>query len=1134
MNSILFKLILIAGLVFVATPYVSASVSASIPASVSAFQIDAGTASHPVPFVDPAIETQLDMGKEKVPLIVMFKEGGRKEIENFDLKCSYSLINGVAGSASSSVIQDLADDPFIAAVYLDGTVEIAQPVNLSEDNRTVCSAKRLDVASLWDEGIDGSGVVVAILDSGIDKNHPDLAGKVIGEKNFVDYERTADDLLGHGTAVAGIIAGSGAASGGKYKGVAPGASLLNVRVIDSNGGGQISDIIAGIEWALDNDADVLSMSLGGLNLGETNPPISMASDNAVDSGAVVCVAAGNLDERLLLLMLVASSVCLGCVESPGDGVKVITVGATDCDDKVAMFSGTGPLRDGRIKPTVMAPGVNVITTVPPDVEVEGRIDSYYAGSSGTSLATPVAAGLAALLLQANPSLTPAGVKAAMTKGAIKLNNSLGEEYESYYQGAGLLNAPRSLALVNESHLCGVMPDHWSAGRWVYGDFQFVGDSAIYGSLDTGADRSQKKIYALAPGDADWSTRFLFFTDEELTNVTTKAVGPVSDFANVQPLPRTILANSQTIFGVSINIPQGASPGVYEGFIEISESGTLMLSVPLSVEVADPVEIFEGRGTESGKLDINEWDYYYVDVLSGTDDLRSVLDWEGDADLDLFMLSPTSEHYPAEPVDSFKTFSQASPASGRWLAAVHPKNMTQEAEYVLSFERSLFESTPERWSLGTVEPGEVKASQFRLENDGPALRGVNYEGVVEGVRTEQHEDVIGDKMVWPLPIEVTQNATRLSVKLNWDDDDTQLALLLFNPRGRPVDVSYGGSVGSEDVGVSNPVPGTWRVWVYGFNVQGASQPFELLENLHTQESWSWVSAVGPSKLESGSNCSINATLKVPDDASGEGVEGYIRIRAQNESFSIPITFTVAGAALTGDAKADLLDKDGDGLFERLCIDVGIDVTVPGDYRVEGSLVDGNGTAIKWMSSTATLDGDGSIGICVDGAEIWKKGKCGPLKLENLILYNEGGDIIDRREDDVLVHKCPQDFQSVSAQFSGSFVDQTAGVKASVIEIDVGVSVYEPGLYVVSARLADDDGFEIDNVEVAVDLGDGDQTVSLTFSPVKFIMKQRPSSLHLEDLSLSRNDQELDRLDDAWSTEVYQPSDFTTARKMIVIG
>ena len=116
---------------------------------------------------------------------------------------------------------------------------------------------------------------------------------MVGEKNFLADEITADDLLGHGTMVAGIIAGSGAASSGKYKGIAPGAKLLSVKVIDGKGDGKVSDIIAGIEWAVYNGADVLSLSLGGINLGETNPPITMAADNAADAGVVVCVAAGN-------------------------------------------------------------------------------------------------------------------------------------------------------------------------------------------------------------------------------------------------------------------------------------------------------------------------------------------------------------------------------------------------------------------------------------------------------------------------------------------------------------------------------------------------------------------------------------------------------------------------------------------------------------------------------------------------------------------------------------------------------------------------------------------------------------------------------------------------------------------------
>ena len=157
----------------------------------------------------------------------------------------------------------------------------------------ISPAQIIKADKLWEKGIDGQGTTVAVIDSGIDKNHPDLIGKVVAEKNFLADEITADDLLGHGTMVAGIIAGSGAASNGKYKGIAPGAKLISVKVIDSNGDGKVSDIIAGIEWAVYSGADVLSLSLGGINLGETNPPITMAADNAASAGVVVCVAAGN-------------------------------------------------------------------------------------------------------------------------------------------------------------------------------------------------------------------------------------------------------------------------------------------------------------------------------------------------------------------------------------------------------------------------------------------------------------------------------------------------------------------------------------------------------------------------------------------------------------------------------------------------------------------------------------------------------------------------------------------------------------------------------------------------------------------------------------------------------------------------
>lgn len=1092
--------------------------------------------------LDPPISEALGLllgdellnGTEKIPVIVVFEEGSDKVVADLEVKHSYRTINGVSGRANASVLQRLAEDPQVLGVYPDGTVAAAQPENATRDLRNFCATGRVNAKPLWDRGINGTGVVVAVLDSGIDKNHPDLAGKVVGEVNFVDSERTTDDLLGHGTTVAGIIAGSGTASGGEYVGVAPGASLLNVRVIDSKGSGQISDIIAGIDWAIDNDADILTMSLGGLNLGESNPPISMAADNAMDAGTVVCVAAGNLDERLLLLMLVASSVSLGGVESPGDGVKVITVGATDCDDRIAAFSGSGPLRDGRYKPSLVAPGVSVVSTVPLKLDIEGKIDNYYARASGTSLSTPVVAGVAALLLQADPSLTPAGVKAALTRGAKKLSNSQDEEYEAYYQGAGLVDAERSFELLGVDRLCNALPDRWSGGRWVYGDFWVVGDDTVYGSLDTGADRFQKKLYALAPGDVDWSSKFLFFTDRPLANVTTTASGEVARWTMVQPLPRTIPANGQRIFGIGMSVPEGAAPGLYEGRIEISENGTGILSIPISVEVAAPVEIVRGRGSAAGSLVRGEWDYYYVEVPTSTDELKCSLRWEGEADLDLFLLSPTSEYVPAEGGDGVESVLVETPPTGRWLLAAHPRNITGEIDYVLEVERTLLTSSPRRWSAGSAIPGETKEATFSLRNGGPPLANVTYVGMMEKVEKVAWNDSIGDKVIWTVPIEVPANVTRLGVRLTWDDPDSDLALLLFNQRGRPVDVSYGGEV-VEVTGASHPAPGIWRAIVYGYHVTTkARQTFDLEATFYLQDTWSWVSAEGPDRLDSGTEGSFNATIAVPPDAPSAGLEGYIQIRSDEDRFTIPVSITVAGAALTGSSRTELFDEDGDGLYERLCVEVGVDVTSPGVYRVEGSLLDGNGSSIGWFGSTEELEASGSIEICVSGTDIWSRGRCGPLSLENLFLYNGEGEIIDRYQGNITIFQCPQDFQPLSARFTGIFVDETKEAAPEAIVIGVEVAVQTSGSYEIAGRLVDDEGFEIDRTEVLVNLEAGVSTVPLAFNPIRFIVKNAPSRLHLKDLTLRQDGEEIGLVEKAFSTEAHRPEAFATAKETYVIS
>ncbi len=250
---------------------------------------------------------------EKISVIVLLKPKTRTsslasqkcvvgvlQERDMDVEHQYHIINGISAKIPAESIKKVADLPDVEGVYLDREIHLIYPIKSEEP----AQAGSVELATesgegteerVWARGIDGSGIVVAVIDTGIDKNHPDLYGKVIAEKNFVDDGMTADDRHGHGTHCAGIIAGTGEASSGMYKGVAPGALLMNARILDSEGNGELSDMIAGIEWAVDNGADVISISVGGTNSGNVqSKPECMTVDAAMDAGVVVCIAAGNM------------------------------------------------------------------------------------------------------------------------------------------------------------------------------------------------------------------------------------------------------------------------------------------------------------------------------------------------------------------------------------------------------------------------------------------------------------------------------------------------------------------------------------------------------------------------------------------------------------------------------------------------------------------------------------------------------------------------------------------------------------------------------------------------------------------------------------------------------------------------
>ncbi|MEJ3747817.1 S8 family serine peptidase [Actinomycetes bacterium KLBMP 9797] len=295
------------------------------------------------------------------------------------------------------------------------------------------SVAQVGAPAAWAAGHTGKGAKVAVLDSGIDTDHPDLADAVTAARDFSGTESGVDDRYGHGTHVAGIITGNGAAADGKYVGVAPDATLLNGKVLDDNGFGSDSGIIAGMQWAVDQGADVVNVSLGSFDPDDGTSPLSIAVNELTrGSGVLFVVAASNLGPGP------------GTISAPGAAEEALTVGAVDRQDAVADFSGRGPRRgDPVVKPDITAPGVGIVSALAGDSSLEAEmpaVDGRYVSLPGTSMATPHVAGAAALLAAQHPHWKAGQLKAALMGSATASGGAT-----VYEQGAGRVDVTRAVA-----------------------------------------------------------------------------------------------------------------------------------------------------------------------------------------------------------------------------------------------------------------------------------------------------------------------------------------------------------------------------------------------------------------------------------------------------------------------------------------------------------------------------------------------------------------------------------------------------------------------------------------------------------------------------------------------------------------
>jgi serine protease AprX len=393
------------------------------------------------------------------------------------LKTSRIIVRTADGAPASALIEAVSGLPGRYFKWLGGQVAIVPDAALdwlaSLPEVTALSLDRavhdtMDhtasaIGARWVSehlGLDGSGVGVATIDSGVNEWHEDLEGRVVHFADFVNAQSSAYDDYGHGTHVAGIIAGNGRDSNGARRGVAPGAHLVVLKALDVTGNGFTSNVIAAIDYAIANrttyNIRVINLSVAaGVYESYTSDPLALAAKRAVDAGIVVVAAAGNRGRGS------NGQPAYGGIASPGNAPWVLTVGAANqmgtaerADDQVAGFSSRGPSAiDRSAKPDLVAPGVGIESTSEPTsalyaanpaARVWGSVRTAsepYLSLTGTSMAAPVVTGAIALMLHANPALTPNAVKAILQFTA---ESRAG--YDHLTQGAGFLNARGAVEL----------------------------------------------------------------------------------------------------------------------------------------------------------------------------------------------------------------------------------------------------------------------------------------------------------------------------------------------------------------------------------------------------------------------------------------------------------------------------------------------------------------------------------------------------------------------------------------------------------------------------------------------------------------------------------------------------------------
>ncbi|UOE94461.1 S8 family peptidase [Alkalihalobacillus sp. LMS39] len=388
----------------------------------------------------------------KVSVIVQFEhESFSKGCHEFDSiikkhlrckrKCEFPSISCCSANLTPQALEELlASCSLVKKIYLNREVHALLDTAVESSNARNIVRNESEVT--------GEGVNIAIIDTGVHP-HEDLGDRLVEFVDFINDRTEPYDDNGHGTHCAGDAAGDGTASGGDIAGPAPKANIVGVKALDKNGAGSLETIIQGVQWCIDyneenseNPIHIISMSLGSSAQqyeDESDDPMVQIVNEAWDAGIVVVVAAGNSGPEPYT------------IASPGISRQVITVGALDdkntvdrSDDEIASFSSRGPTIYGVDKPDIVAPGVNITALRSPRSSLDkfqkrDRVGTDYITLSGTSMATPIVAGIIALMLEVDPELTPDDVKERIRNGA-----DLWTDKDPNVYGAGYVNGENAV------------------------------------------------------------------------------------------------------------------------------------------------------------------------------------------------------------------------------------------------------------------------------------------------------------------------------------------------------------------------------------------------------------------------------------------------------------------------------------------------------------------------------------------------------------------------------------------------------------------------------------------------------------------------------------------------------------------